>query len=277
MRKLVVWVALAMTGCSSDPSPSPSARRAPVLAPAEPAAPEPAAPAEPPPLPEGRTLTIAAQDGVRLVGDLRAGPAPDAPLVILVHQLGSSRGEWEPLLRRLAADPALATFAFDLRGHGASTEGPEGAVDHHAFQRADWGRLEADVRSVLGYLREEEGLQPRRVAVVGSSIGASAAIVAASSTPGIHAVVALSPGRAYRGIDAITPATQLGERPLLLVAARNEAPSAEAAADLARIAARGDVRLVDGGAHGVRMFVDDPESLAHVERFLRRELGAERP
>ncbi|MCZ7681897.1 MAG: hypothetical protein M5U28_25135 [Sandaracinaceae bacterium] len=109
---------------------------------------------------------------------------------------------------------------------------------------------------------------------MGSSIGSSAAIVAAAGDPSVSAVVALSPGRAYRGIDAITPAARLGERALLVIASREEAPSAEAATDMARIAPAGELLLVDGDRHGVAMFERAPESLERVVAFLRQQLAA---
>lgn len=252
----IVLSLFAAVGCSEVPDTPP----VPDPAPATPRTPS---------LPSAREVTILTADGVSLRGDLRPGARADAPLVVLVHQIGSSRGEWEPLLARLASEPALSTFALDVRGHGRSTTRRDGEVDYRTFATADWEEVADDVPVVLGHLREEEGLQPRRVAVVGSSLGSSAAIMAAAADPSIAAVVALSPGRAYRGVDVIAPATRLGERPLLVVASRDEAPSAATAEELARIAPRGELLLVDGDAHGVRMFETAPESLARVEAFLR--------
>lgn len=266
MRFAALLLSLLALACSSErretPS-SPPARTDPAPAP------EPSAP-PPEPLPEPREVRIQTADGVTLVGDLRAAD-PRRPLVVLVHQLGSTRAEWEPLVRRLG--PQFDTFAFDLRGHGESTRRGDEEVAYARFEASDWARLPEDVRAVLRHLREEENLEPPRIALVGSSIGSSAAIVAAANEPSVSAVVAISPGRAYRGIDAITPVTSLGERPLLAVASRGEPPSAEAASDMARIAPRGEVLLVDGDRHGVAVFEAAPESLDRVERFLREALA----
>lgn len=270
MRSLLVAALVLATACSSErPEPVPSRPTQPAPDPTP--DPEPA-PAADPPLAEPREVRIETEDGLTLVGDLRAAADPSAPLVVLIHQLGSTRAEWTPLIRRLG--PSFSTYAFDLRGHGQSNRRGDREVSHASFEASDWARLAEDVRTVLGHLREEEGLQPRRVALVGSSIGSSAAIVAAASDPSVNAVVALSPGRAYRGIDAITPVAQLGDRPLLVVASRGEAPSAEAAADMERIAPRGEQLLVDGDRHGVAMWQSAPESLDRVVAFLREHLGS---
>lgn len=272
MRSLILVPILALA-CTPDPPPRPS-----------PAAPEPSpdetseAPPEPAPepapelpLPEARVVRVRADDGLELVGDLREGAGADAPLVILVHQLSTDRNEWEPLLRRLGGPPAMTTFAFDMRGHGESTQRRNREVSFGDFETADWEKVAGDVLRVLAHLREAEELAPARVILVGSSIGSSAVILAASRDESIDAVVALSPGRAYRGVDALTPTAALGERSLLAVASREDPASAETAADMARIAGSGEALVVDGDRHGVGMFESAPESLERVAEFVRQQ------
>ncbi len=277
-RTLPLAVALATLGCSEPETAAPTPAEPPPADPAEPAptASDPAEPApdpEPPPLAEPRTLRIRAADGVELVGDLRAGQSLEAPLVILVHQLSTTRAEWEPLLRRLGASPALTTFALDMRGHGESThrDGARGGgeVSWEGFETADWEKVSGDVLTVLGHLRAEEHLSPGRVILVGSSIGSSAVIRAAAADEGIDAVVAISPGRAYRGLDALTPLPRLGSRALLTVAAAEETGAATTAEDMARIATTGEAVIAQGNRHGVGLFEDDPSALGRVVEFIR--------
>lgn len=228
-------------------------------------------------LPEPREVRIPTADGVTITGTLQPAARPDAPLVILVHQLGGTRAEWAALVERLHARPAVATLAIDLRGHGASTEGPDGQpLAWRELDNAQWAQTAEDVAAAVRFVADEaSGITPARIAVIGSSIGSSAAISAAARTTDIDAVAALSPGRAYRGFDAITPATQLGGRPFLAVTAREEIDSVETAQAMARITASEPV-IVEGGTHGVAMLTESPELLARVEAFLRQALGAER-
>lgn len=272
-------IASTVSGCGSEADPAPPREPAVTPSPREPD-PEPLtheAP-PPPPLPPARTISIETSDHVVLVGDLRMGETPSAPLVVLVHQLGSNRAEWEPLLRRLAATPALTTFAVDMRGHGESTHRANGReVDWQRFQTRDWERVATDLREVLVALREREGLTPSATALVGASIGSSAVIAEAAHDPSVNVVVALSPGRAYHGFDALTPAAALGDRAFLAVASRGELPSAETATDMGRLVPGGEVLLVEGSAHGVAMFESAPASLARVDTFLRQRLAATPP
>ncbi|MFK7987824.1 MAG: alpha/beta hydrolase [Sandaracinaceae bacterium] len=284
MLVLMCALSAVFTGCSDPPPPEPTEPSEPTpetedeVTDPTPSLPvvEDAPPplAEPPPLPEAEVLRISA-NGVTLVGDLRAVEgAPTAPLVVLVHQLSSQRAEWTPLLRHLAADPALATFAVDMRGHGESTEGRGGqTLAWQAFEPSDWEAVEGDLVAVLDALLER--LRPARVILVGSSIGSSAVVRAAAEDERVHAVAALSPGRAYRGLDALTPLTALGSRPLLALASRQEQAAAETARDMARIAPAGRHELVDGDVHGVSMFEEDPASLAHLVAFVREQAVAQ--
>jgi pimeloyl-ACP methyl ester carboxylesterase len=61
---------------------------------------------------------VTTTDGVRIVYDVTGA----GPVLVLVHGLTESRGAWDPLIDDLAADHAVV--ALDVRGHGASSEGP---------------------------------------------------------------------------------------------------------------------------------------------------------
>lgn len=255
-------LALLLHGCGEEapvePAPStPSAPEAPVESPE---------PAEPPP---AREVRFDAEDGVTVVGELRPAADASAPLIVLVHQLSTNRAEWAPLLERLREGAPVATLAIDMRGHGESTERGDDAVSWQDFETEDWMRVPDDVRAAVDHVREHESLSPSRVILVGSSIGSSAVIVAAADEPTVHAVVALSPGRAYRGVDAMNPLTRLGDRPLLAVASRDETAARETAEQMGTIAPGGRTVLVEGDRHGVAMFTSDPTSLDAVVDFLR--------
>lgn len=215
-------------------------------------------------------VRFSTSDGVELVGDFYRGGQPNAPAVVLVHQLSSTRAEWAPIIEGLREAPGLTILAIDMRGHGESTAGPEGAtLAWRDFDNAAWGHVDQDVRAAVDYLAAREDLSPSGYLAAGSSIGSSAVIVAAGSDPRITAVVALSPGRAYRGVDALTPIPTFGARPLLVVAAVQEEAAAGTATDMARIAARARHIEAPGGAHGLSMLGETPTLTQEVVDFLR--------
>jgi pimeloyl-ACP methyl ester carboxylesterase len=61
---------------------------------------------------------VTTSDGVRIAYDVTG----TGPVLALVHGLTESRRAWDPLIDDLAADHTLVTL--DVRGHGASSEGP---------------------------------------------------------------------------------------------------------------------------------------------------------
>ena len=93
------------------------------------------------------------------------GP-PDAPVLVLAHAIGASLRMWDPQANDLAR--GFRVVRYDHRGHGASPT-PAGP-----YSIADLG---------MDLLRLLDGLRVERAAVCGLSLGAMAAIWAASHAP----------------------------------------------------------------------------------------------
>ena len=215
-------------------------------------------------------VSFATEDGVEIKATLRVGASGTTP-VVLVHQLGSTRAEWEPLVAQLAAE-GLTTLALDLRGHGESTAGTGAnarVYDYNAFRDLDWRATQKDVRAAIDFLAAHDAVRAARVVLIGSSIGGTACLAAAADDPRAGRVVVLSPGRAYHGFDAILPASRLGQRDLLVLHASEEIPSAETAEVLDRIVTNSTLAVVPGGAHGVAMLAEDPAQIAAIVEFVR--------
>jgi dienelactone hydrolase len=230
------------------------------------------APAQPVVMPSGppATVTFASSDGVTISATLRIGERGATP-IILVHQLGSTRAEWEPLVAKLAAE-GWTTLAIDLRGHGQSTEGTGPRPRTYAygsFRDTDWRDTQRDVRAALDFLAAREEIAAQSAVLIGSSIGGTACLAAAAEDPRFVRVAVLSPGRAYRGFDAIIPASKLGERELLILRAQDETMTQETGEVLDRIVSHSTLRLVPGASHGVAMLTDDPTQLDALVAFVR--------
>ena len=90
------------------------------------AAPPPVSPAStsvPAPIEPTATLRFRSKDGTELYGEWFAAPAPRA-LALVVHGYAEHCGRYRELAAVLTG-AGLATFTFDVRGHGRST-GPRG-------------------------------------------------------------------------------------------------------------------------------------------------------
>lgn len=124
-------------------------------------------------------VTFAARDGVRLSGTFVTAPDP-AGTVILVHGFKSGRGELLDWLAFLY--PTYSVLLFDGRGTGSS----EGVFGVGATE-------DRDIVGAVDFIRARSDPGADRIAVLGISLGAGDAILAAARDERIRAVVADSP------------------------------------------------------------------------------------
>jgi pimeloyl-ACP methyl ester carboxylesterase len=202
-----------------------------------------------PTLAEPTRVEIEASDGLMLVGDFYAASTEDdepVPAILLLHMLSSNRTAWEPVLPVLVAEYQFAVLNIDMRGHG-ETGGSQ-----------EWTLAEADVQTLIDWLREQDGIDPDAVSIVGASIGSNLAIRGWSNDENVATAVALSPGLDYRGVTTANAVEIQPNRPIMLVASRNDFPSATAINDLYDLTSGyAAVRMYDGNLHGTNLFRDE--------------------
>lgn len=157
-----------------------------------------------------RAVQFRASDGVTIAAAVYDAPATPAPAVVLVHMLTRNKDDWRPFAERVQA-AGFTALAFDLRGHGQS-EGPSAPLAPMAL----------DVQAALAWLVARPEVRAGAIAVVGASLGASLALLAAADAPAVRGVALLSPAADYRGVRLEAAARQFGARPMLLIASRED-------------------------------------------------------
>jgi dipeptidyl aminopeptidase/acylaminoacyl peptidase len=125
----------------------------------------------------GHAVHFRASDGVRLTGWL-ARRAPAAPTVILVAGFKAGEASMAPYARFLYR-AGYNVLLYDSRGIGSS--GGSFSLGVHEVQ---------DVRGAVRYLAHSAGLTGQQFGLLGVSLGAGVAIVAASHLPQVRATVA---------------------------------------------------------------------------------------
>lgn len=229
-------------------------------------------------------------DGVVLHGSLWRTGDPAAPAVVFVHQARSDRAEWSGVieeLRRLT--PGLTILAFDLRGHGASTAVGERTLRWKELQNGDrsglrrWAACADDVQAAVAFLRGRvHGTVPRAIGLVGSSIGATAALRAAANDGvvgpgGIAAVVVLSPGMNYFSvpIEGAVETLRMRHTPVLAIGARDDTNDVVGAVERLQeiLTDQLQVLLFEDGGHGVQVANAHPEVAATIVVFFKSRLG----
>jgi len=130
-------------------------------------------------------------------GEAESGRLPEVlplesrpPVVLLLHGYSNDRVWMQPLARTLAMN-GYAALAIDFRGHGENrtpfARDPDGA---HLF---------ADTAAAVDWLRTAAWVDGSRLAVVGFSMGASAALRFAERDSGVDAAVMVAGGRELLG------------------------------------------------------------------------------
>ncbi len=254
MRPSLLLLLLILTACARPTAPPtvtplPTFTLAPTSPPTptlEPSPTRPVPPVEPTLLPtpgEPVALTFNARDGALLAATYYPPIVRPAPAVLLLHQLGGSRADWDTFARKLQTQ-GYAALAIDLRGFGASAK-PE-----------DWAKAPDDVRSAWQVLlaRPEVDQANNRTAIVGASIGANLALMVGGSEPRVAAVAALSPGLDYHGLNPSASMRDFGERPVYLVASKDDAYSYTSAQSLAQLSLAAQTLFFDAAGHGMAMF-----------------------
>jgi pimeloyl-ACP methyl ester carboxylesterase len=106
------------------------------------------------------------------------------------------------------------------------------------------------------------------IVLVGASTGATAAIAAAPALDPL-AIVAISPPLRFAGLDAVVAAGHV-QRPVLLMASRDDQPAMSSLETLSRALPNADTKVFDGGAHGTNLLQGRPEAVGVLIAFLQR-------
>ena len=140
--------------------------------------------------PAGRTVDIAAPDGVTLKATLFQAASP-GPAVLLLHQCDDRRTVWDPLGLRLAA-AGITALAPDYRGFGESG-GPRydalSGEQQAAVMKDAWP---GDFDAALAFLSRQSGVDAARVGAAGGSCGVNNAIHLARRHPNVKALALLA-------------------------------------------------------------------------------------
>ncbi|WP_373531402.1 alpha/beta hydrolase [Vampirovibrio sp.] len=127
------------------------------------------------------------------------------PLIILLHGLNRSHLAWGDLPATLTK-AGYAVFAVDLRGHGKSAITTwKRRVNWRYMKPEQWTTLHRDVTQVISFFKKGEDypeVDGNQVAIIGEKLGANIGTFAAKYNPEVKALVLISPGLEFKGIDA---------------------------------------------------------------------------
>lgn len=226
-----------------------------------------------------RVVKFSSLDGVALVADYYPVKVPKGertPVAILIHMYPANRSSWKSFVPKLR-DAGIAVLAYDIRGNGDSTK-PAARKLAEAYKGKDpafFQQAWMDVAGARSWIDRQDNLDPNRLVVVGASIGCSIALDYVSRTQTARAVVCLSPGTNYMGVDSLQHIRSCGSIPILLISPEGEYEAVEALAEAG--GSRVKTAKYPGGRehHGTGLFEADygAKVKKKVMKFIKKNLG----
>ena len=207
---------------------------------------------QPPPSEEDEEEEGAAEEEESAEGETApAKPVTQHPLVILLPGVDHTLTVWGDLPAQLVKD-GYAVFTPDLRGHGGSNRSRDGqAFGWRLFQAGQWAKMPDDVVRMVRFFKRNPkypAVNGGRVALIGEKLGANVAIMAAHrNKDAIRALVLISPGRNYKGLD---PSNDILDypHPAYLMAGTADRHAYESTPVLYRLFGKATMKLYPGAA-----------------------------
>jgi dienelactone hydrolase len=188
-------------------------------------------------------VELEAPDGLKLKGEYFSKSDGEGRAVLLLHQLYTNHSSWTPLIYPMM-DAGYKVLAVDLRGYGL-TRG-----------KISWTAAQDDTIAWVDWLKAQPGVTS--IAMVGSSMGSSLALVGCAAVDGCVGAVAISPGLNYFDVytgDAIKDGFKS-----LIVYAENDRYPKEDVPMLQELGGENVQTVVyTGRAHGVDLFKQEEE------------------
>lgn len=215
-----------------------------------------------------QAVAFEAADGVKIFGTLYLAQKA-RPIILLFHQAGANRGEYEDVapglvglgFNALAIDQRSGGTLFDRRNQTvARLQGTTGYTYDEALP---------DLEAAVAWA-EREGYET--VIVWGSSYSAALVFLLAEANPELAGVLAFSPGEYLTDPQAVTVAAAKVRVPVFITSSRFEADDAKAI--FGEVASAAKVQFIPEGfgAHGSTALSsgDSVEYWRAVEAFLAR-------
>lgn len=226
----------------------------------------PAAPLQP------EVITFESKDGGILRASLYRPASPQPPGLILVPTRNSSREAWS-MFAQTAQEAGYLCLAVDLRGQGESLPPRGQPSSQRDFSTEDWKRALYDIAAAREAILAC-GAHPDNLAIVGAGLGANLALQYAVADPAMQAVVMVSPGLDYQGIQTDKAIIALANRPVLLMASKGDSYAAGSCARLKALAPSfSELREYEGAAHGVDLLSGNSLAAEQILLWLKAIIG----
>lgn len=166
-------------------------------------------------------VTFESEDGLTVTAD-RYEINPEYPYILLFHQAGSSRGEFNEIASKLMK-LGYNCLAVDLRsGDNSNFVNNETAMNaRESSKPVNFLDARQDIRSAIDYAYS---LNPKDMILLGSSYSASLVMLEGEVHSNVKAVIAFSPGEYFGEDFRMENTLDSISKPLFVAVTRREAP-----------------------------------------------------
>jgi len=195
-------------------------------------------------------------------------------LALLLPMMSKTHESYMPFIAQLNHS-GYATIAFDLRGHGKSTQVGKKAISYADMNENQFGKMPGDVEQFFEDFKADHPDQYDydNVIVIGASIGANTAGLLLSSDWASRAVM-LSPGRNYRGLrpEVSLAAETPPDKPIYIAVSDDDTYSAESSQWLYdNYAGPKTLKKYPGENHGTNILINVPDAGNELLEWLKSE------
>jgi dienelactone hydrolase len=167
-----------------------------------------------------KMITFLSEDGVTITADLYQGADTTLPYMLLCHQAGYSRGEYQETAKKFMR-LGFNCLAIDLRS-GGEVNGVKNMTNAEAIKKkkgTDYLDAEKDVRAGIDYLYDRS---KKKVVLVGSSYSASLVLKVAVDNFKVTSVIAFSPGEYFGKKQKLKDMIADLDKPVLVLSSAKE-------------------------------------------------------
>ncbi len=191
-------------------------------------------------------------------------------MILLFHMLGRNSGDWKDIIYEL--NNYFSVLAIDFRGHGNSRLQKGYLLDYRDFDATKWLALKEDAEAAYSYLEKIKNNEEIKIGIIGASSGANIAAYLASQYTDIQAIVLLSPGLNYNGID-ILPFIKLSKANILIIVSEKDEYSYNSSMEIYnKYKDKIQLKIYPGAFHGTRIISRYPDSKDIIISWLKDKL-----
>ena len=208
--------------------------------------------------PQEQVVSLSSKDGWALSAVYL--PSAKSTTVVLLHDLGKSKGEFSSF-RKALAKAGFGYVALDLRGHGQSTG--KGSYKSFAKEGADnpFNKMMHDTQAAVNFLKSK-GVSEGNIILLGTGLGANVAAKTVGALPNLKGIALISPGANIRDVLPV-PALRTYSGAVLIAASAGERKGFLEASILRNVSF-----LTAGGGHVTFLTAYDLSSHELLDKYL---------